>query len=148
MSPPLASAPRLSLHDQTLTLLRTLGGVSVYDGEVGSRPPVIPDRTGRVRPYVVLYAGTGRRSGDDDLADVVSDAEPTFQTTAVAGYPPDLLYLFDRLVPLLERWAPDLASAVCSSPRLVTDPGSVRRDDDTTPPRFYLPLLWRLTLST
>lgn len=145
---PLATAPRRLVHDLVLARLRTLVGVSVYDGEVSSAPPVIPDNSGRVKPYVVLYAGVGRRSGEVDLCDSTSDAEPTFQTSCVAGYQPDLLNLVERVVALLEPWAPNVADAVCSQPRIVNEPGTARRDDDAGQvPRWYVPLIWRLTVS-
>jgi len=143
----MATAPRRLVHKAVLARLQTLAGVTVYDGEVPSAPPTIDDGSGRVKPYLVLYAGVGSRPGDPDLAECSSDAEPSFQTTCVAGYPADLLNLIERVITLLETWAPAVADTTSTQPRVVNDPGTARRDDSTTPPRWYVPLVWRLTVS-
>ena len=124
------SVSRKALADATVARAQALGGLTVFKGEVVDPPLIqtggVPDPSGRIAPYVVLYFGAG--SPD-------------------AGYEDDCLNAIDRVHAQFFRWAPTVAGLIVGRlrPPLGFDPGTVRRDDDVNPPRFYLPLLFTLT---
>lgn len=140
------TVPRMALAAAVKARLETLAGVTVYDGEVPSRPPVIPDGTGRVMPYVVIYPSPGRPHDDADLGECNDDLDWTVQVTCAAGHVRDLLDLVDRVHSLLHRWAPVVDGVNVGRlqwPRGY-DAGPSRRDEDVDPPRHFLPLLYVL----
>lgn len=135
--------------------LKLLSGLTVYKGEVVNPPLIqtggVPDSSGRVAPYAVIYGGGGRPNVEPDLADVADDLAIGMQITVAAGYEEDAAYTVDRVHAQIYRWAPDLGAGVVVGkfrPPIGFEPGTIRRDDDYTPPRFYLPLLYQLTATT
>ena len=130
-----------SLTGPVLAALRTVPGITVYDGSVPTR---VPESGGYIDPYVVLWAGTGdepdelpadgRQAGDSIVWD--------FQTTAVAAGP---------------NICRDVTAAVAAAlTNLPVRTGRVRRNPDgfnqqspildtqTSPARHMLPRQWRL----
>lgn len=139
------------ITEQLLTRLRTLTAVEVYDAEVPAHPPALAgDDEGRVGPYVVAYPSAGTPTSETDLADSSDDLVYTFQLTCAAGYRADCEYLIDRVRPLMRSWAPvlDGVNFGLVRPPVGYDPGPIRRDQDVTPPRFYVPLQYRTTATT
>jgi len=130
-----------SLTDEVCTLLATVTGCAVYDGNV---PAKLPETGGYIDPYIVVWAGTG-----DGVDEVTADGRQVeditvfdFQTTAVGP-------------------APNIARAVGHAvDRALTNArvgaGTVRRnlngftadrtipDTTVTPSRHILPAQWRL----
>ncbi|WP_210651343.1 hypothetical protein [Nocardioides sp. SYSU D00065] len=124
------------VHDQVWALLDAVPGINTYDGEVPSTPPL--DEDDRVHAYAVLYVSAGRRAAlmlDGTQSSLFSG----FQVTCVGGDPTRALWCVDQVRAAL------LGASVTVDDRehLITasetDPGPVRRDDDVTPPRHYVP---------
>jgi len=149
---------RLTLSDAVVARLGTLPGVTVYKGEVPDAPPVIeaggfPDAAGRVAPYVVIYGSAGTpNTSQADLGDAADDLDWGVQVTVAAGYEDDCLHTVDRVHTALYRWAPTgLGAGIVAGglrPPVGFDPGPARIDNDVQPPRFWLPLLYRTTVTT
>lgn len=137
-----------------------LGGVTgaptIYRGEIPDQPPLImngpnPDPSGRVAKHVVWYGGGGNPIVEQDIADVNIELDWSFTTICVAGYHDDCVDLVDDVTLRLHRWIPALNDHVFGrvKPPPGFDPGSPRRIDlKGLPPRFELPLLWRLYVTT
>ncbi|GAB2762076.1 hypothetical protein [Nocardioides pakistanensis] len=146
---------RLALATATMQRLTdTVGHATGYYGEIGqglpgttvpAKPPADPD--GRVHPYYVLYPSPGTPGAEQDLGDSHEDLDWLIQVTAAAGHLHDLVALIDRIDAALYRWRPVVDGAVAGplKPPPGFDPGPARRDDDTVPPRHYLPLQYRLS---
>lgn len=135
------------LTDAVLARLTTLVGVTVYRSEVDTSPPVLPD-SGRVGPYVVVYPFPGKPGQyGQDLGNTGDDLEYTCQLTCAAGFATDCEALVDRVHHLMYVWAPTIAGIVLGTfvPPPGYDPGPVRADTTITPPRFSVPLQYRLT---
>jgi hypothetical protein len=133
------------ITDVVLTQLRTLTGVAVYRSEVEDNPPRLPD-SDRVGPYAVLYPFPGNPGPGGDLAGTADDLDYTFQVTCAAGFSADCEALVDRVTHLLFRWTPTVAGIVLGQllPPPGYDPGPVRIDRTIAPPRFSVPLQYRL----
>lgn len=139
--------------DAVLARLQTLTGVTVYDAEVPTDPPLITHADGtvdaaqRVAPYVVLFPLPGAPSADGDLADTDLDLVITWQIDAAAGYRRDLEHLIDRVDALLRRWAPAVDGCTVSGLRhpIGFAAGAIRPATAATPqpPRFWLPLQYQ-----
>ena len=124
---PHVDAVQAALEDVDLTVY--LGGAPTA---AGWSPPDV---------YVVLYPEPGA-AVRESLADARTDFTTTFQITCVGGS--------------MERalWAADKARAALSAPLTVVgratwrpeDLGGppVQRDDDTTPPSWFVPVQYRL----
>ena len=121
--------------------LRTIPGITVYDGSV---PNSVPTTGTYINPYIVLWAGVGDEP-DELTADGIQDGDSLtfdFQTTVVAANPSVC-----RSV---------TAEAKAKLTNLPAGTGRVRRNPDgfnqqtpildtqTSPARFMLPLQWRL----
>jgi hypothetical protein len=128
------------------TLLKTLIGVAYYRGEVPDQPPRLPD-SDRVGPYIVLYPFPGKPGPGGDLGGVSDDLDWTGQVTCAAGFETDCEHLVDRVHALLFRATPTVAGIVLGQlvPPPGYDPGPVRIDRTISPPRFSVPLQYRLT---
>lgn len=130
------STPTVLPHlDAVLTALTT-AGLTVY---VGGAPTTSgwspPDK------FAVLYPDTGM-AVRESLADQRADFEATFQVTCVGGS--------------VERalWVADKVRAALSTPLAVQGRTSwrpeelggppVQRDDDVTPPLWFVPVQYRL----
>lgn len=149
---------RLLVAQAVLTRLQALG-VPVYHAEIGSPVPLIAvedtvDPAGRVAKHIVFYASPGAPgvTGDDtedDIAGRHDDLLWSCQTTLVAGWPDDLNDLADQVHAQLHRWTPTVEGHRFGRMRspLGFDPGVARRNDQATPPRFWLPLQWQLPIT-
>jgi hypothetical protein len=129
------------VHDLVWDLLDAVPVVNAYDGEVPKTPPTDPD--GRVSAYAVLYFSPGRRHANA-LDGGQRSVEGSFQVTCVGGDPTRALWCVDRVLAALSG----ASVTVDGRPRQIRvredDPGTVRRDDNATPPRHYVPLLFQL----
>lgn len=128
-----------TVHAQVWALLDSIDGLTVYDGEVPKTPP--SDDAGRVYAYAVLYVSAGRPHSLTQLATEDSLAGG-FQVTCAGGYPERALWCLDRVRNALigaEITVDGQARQIVSRD---VDPGTVRRDDDVTPVRHYVPALF------
>jgi hypothetical protein len=89
----------VDLHTQLFTLLNTLTDVTVYDGEIDTDPP--KDTAGRVKPYVVLFSGSGDASHRARLVQAQKELAWRPTVTCAAGYQAHLLHLVSRVRQLL-----------------------------------------------
>lgn len=127
-----------------LTALRTIPGITVFDGHVPEKVPT--DGAGFVRPYLALYLGGP--VGDPDATTVcgaydTDSTSHTFQTTVVGASAQHV-----RAV---------AAETVGALVNLRIGPGRVRPvweqqaaavpllDPATSPARYFLPLQWAIT---
>jgi hypothetical protein len=135
------------ITDVVFTRISTLApSVAVYRSEVVDNPPSLPGDD-RVGPYVVLYPFPGHPGPGGDLGGTADDLDYTCQVTCAAGYAPDCEHLVDRVHQLLYKWTPSVAGIVLGqlNPPPGYDPGPVRIDRTISPPRFSVPLQYRLT---
>lgn len=144
-------SPRLQLvSDAVETRLRTLSpALTVGRGELSTSPPIMPEN-GRVAPYAVLYPFGPADGPNLDLGDTAADLTYTCQINVAAGFETDCEYWIDQVVGLMNRWTPAVSGLVFGRFRPPTgyEPGAVRRDDTVTPPRFWLPLQYRIPVTT
>lgn len=123
-------------HAAIWTRFDGIAGVNTYDGEVPKTPPLDPD--GRVHAYAVLYMGPGAWRSTT-LGDKARQLAGTGQVTCVGGDPQRALWCVGRI----RAGLPGLVSIGGREYRLRLrddDPGSVRRDDEVTPPRHWVPI--------
>lgn len=126
----------LAASDALWAKLDAIANITTYDGEVPKNPPLGAD--GRVDPYAVLYAGGGLRFASA-LNGLQSSLSSTFQVTCAAG---------DRTRAMwcVRQVRDGLIGPITIGGRTYLvrstdlDPGPIRRDDNVTPVRFYLPL--------
>lgn len=131
-----------TLADDVWALLQAVPNINHFRGRVviPTRDPAKPatlaywDDDRAVHAYTVLYASAGQAL-TNRLGSGASGLAWTFQVTCVGG---------DDIRAL---WCVDTVRAAFTGRRLrngrlreLGDPGPVRRDDDETPPRYYLPL--------
>lgn len=125
-----------------IAALRTLSGVTVYDGYVPAKVPT--DAAGYILPYVVFHGGTGDEIPERDLSNLVDlgGLRWDFQTNAVAAN-----------ADICARVANDVRRKLTNLPvgkaHLLPNPDGFRqetplRDSSETPARFMLPAPWRL----
>lgn len=151
---------RKVLGDQLYQRLAEMPGpptVTVYRGIVAPDPPLLqtatgePDPSGRIAPYVVLFDGTGPTENEPALDPTqAEELRWTPQTTIAAGTPEDCIQAVDRVMAWLRPWQPvldDVAAGFLVAPPGF-DPGPPRPDRTVQPYRFFVPLLWRLDLTT
>lgn len=143
---------RKTLGDQLETRLKALPGVpavTVYRGEVPEHPPTLPD-SDRVASYVVMFDGTGAVNLEPDLAYTNEDLAWAPQTTVAAAFSADCIQLVDRVCFWLYHWSPVVTGVAAGrlEPPPGYDPGPPRPDRTVTPIRFFVPLQWRLDLTT
>jgi hypothetical protein len=125
-----------SIHAEVWKLLDAVTGVNSYDGEVPKNPP--RDEGGRVHAYAVLYMGPGRPTGLT-LDATQSSLFAGFQVTCVGGDPTRALWCLDKVRGALVGAFITVDGREHQITASEFDPGSVRRDDDVTPPRHYIP---------
>jgi len=119
----------------------TVNGITVHDGFV---PTELPEKDGKILPYVVLWAGLPD-FGDEVTADGQQVTDSTifdFQATAVASNPAACRATAHAL-------SLALVNLKLGTGRVRPNPDSFRRDvpllDKTvTPARLMLPTFWRL----
>ena len=134
------------ITDQWYARLDTLTGVTVYRSEVPSSPPTITGSDGRVKPYVVLWPFGGVPAREQDLGDQSTDIDYGGQLDCVAGYIEDCEALIDRVHPLVYRWSPTIAGLSFGGfrPPVGFQPGAVQKNEAVNPPRYWVPLQYRL----
>lgn len=131
----------LTGHDAVWPLLDAVAGVNTYDGEVPKTPPLDPDQ--RVAAYAVLYYSPGRRYASS-LNGRQESIDGSFQVTCVGGDPTRALWCVDRVNAALAGATVTIAGATRQVRAVEADPGPLRRDDNVTPPRHYVPLRFQL----
>lgn len=124
------------VHDQVWALLDAIIGINAYDGEVPATPPL--DEDGRVHAYAVLYVSAGRPTALM-LAGGETSLFTGFQVTCVGGDPTRALWCLDKVRGALLGAQVTVDERLHSIAASDIDPGPVRRDDDVTPPRHYVP---------
>lgn len=143
------------LADPVWALLDGLSNVNTFDGEVTIPPYNAADPTTHVywdrdtagnpvsvHAYAVYYPGPGWDHAL--LADGAGDSlDWTFQISCVGGDRTKALWCVERVRSVLTGVRLTVADQQLMLHE-VTDPGGVRRDDDETPSRFWLPLQYRL----
>lgn len=130
------ATPDIKAHLDAVTTALAGAGLAVGDG-VAPAAAAIP-ATGI---YVVLYADAGR-SVRESLADARTDFELLFQVTCVAPTPEKT------------RWAAQRVRMALTGPLAVAGRSAwrpeelggppIQRDDDVSPPLYYLPVQYRL----
>lgn len=132
----------LTYRAETLTALRTIAGITVYDGYVPDKVPT--DAAGYILPYVVLWAGVGDEIPERDLCGLVDldGLRWDFQTTTVAASA-GLCAQVGNVVRLT------LTNLPMGSHHILPNPDGFRQevpllDESITPARFMLPAPWRL----
>lgn len=133
-------------REQVLDALRSIPGITVFDGYVPTNIPQDPG--GFIQPYVLFTAGEGGEVGgvdpERDLSNQV-DLDGLiwdFQTTSV-GASPGVCVAVARAVSLRMTNYPMGTSHVVPNPDGFVVPTPVR-DSSETPARFMLPRPWRL----
>ncbi len=133
---------------------RALPG-QVLDSAGGTVPddPAPKDPTNgdlRVKPYFVLYPGTGGPGPEPDAGDSVTDLTLPLPITAAAGDIEDLLALIDRLTARFDTWRPSIGGTAFDRVRFPTGyvPGQLLVDDQFKPARLYTRLPFQITATT
>jgi hypothetical protein len=129
------------LHDALLILLRTIGTVTVFDGDVPDKPTA--DTSGRVYPYVVVWATPGYYPSDDaDTVCAQPGGELTWpvQLTVAAGTP---AWCLEAAGTVRAKIAGALLVPAAGPLREDNSAVPVVKDTGTAPPRWYVPLLYR-----
>lgn len=134
------------ITDVVFARLQTITSSHHYRDEVPDNPPVLPD-SGRVDKYDVLYPFPAHPGPGGDLGNQSDDLDYTCQITCAAGFGPDCEWLADKVHQLFFMWAPSVAGIVLGQfqPPPGYDPGPIRIDRSISPPRFSVPLQYRLT---
>lgn len=132
--------PILHLRDAILTKLRGEPNWTVYDGEPPAQVPA--DAAGRALTYACLYLAPA--TADPTTGDLAADHAMrvlTFGVTVASGTTTAALNAVDKADRALLGWL-DGHGIVRRDP-----PGPVRVDRDVSPPRWYLPLTYRVDLT-
>lgn len=122
--------------------LRTIPGVTVYDGYVPSELPT--DASGYVLPYIVIWFGVGQNPAELPLSGLhgTDSLVLDFQTTTVGSTP-----AICRAVTGPAKTA--LTNLRAGTGVIRPNPDSFNQqspilDSNISPARFYLPSQWRL----
>lgn len=114
--------------------------LTVYRSVVTDPPK---DSDGGVQPYAVVHPGAG--AGDANaLDDTPAQLAWPFQITCVGGDVDRCTWAVDAVRDQLDGATLMVAGATVGRLREDGDSGPLRVDDDVTPPRLYLPLLYRV----
>lgn len=132
----MSTAPEVLPHVDAIEAALSEVGLTVYTGGAptsgGWTPPT---------QYAVLYPEPGQAMCES-LADVRSDFEMGFQVTCIGASVERVLWVADRVRAALRL---PLAVAGRSCWRAEEEGGPpVARDDDVTPPQWFLPVQYRL----
>lgn len=120
--------------DGLLTLLAAQAtGVGVYRGEAPA---------GAALPYVVLYTDPGTPEGS--LGDRHRDLLIEFQATAVGRTSEQAEWAADKVRGVLLTQQPTVTGRVVQPLWQAASGPRVQRDDDLTPPVFYLPVIYQM----
>lgn len=143
-----AAPTATSITDLVWARAQALSGINWYRSEVPDHPPALPD-SDRVAAYAVLYPFPGK-PGDPsqgDLAGAGRDIDWGGQITVAAGFSEDCEHAVDLVFGHFYHWAPVIDGVAVGwlTPPVGYDPGPVRIDRSVLPPRFSVPLQYRLT---
>lgn len=128
-------------RDAILAKLRAVASLTTYDAEVASSPPLDPD--GRVHPYAVLHMTAGDPTVDS-LAFTQNLLELPYQVTCVGGDQDRCLWAVDKVRGALLGQVLTVPGRSLSPITSDGNSGSPLPDDDVTPPRHFLAVLFRL----
>ncbi len=135
------------LADQVWSILDAIAGLNSYDGEIvddNDNPTTPPlDTDGRVHPYAVFYPSPGRRDLRR-LAHVPTNVAWSFQVTCVGGDNTRCLWASDQVSGALTGLRLTVDGQATGKLAEGADTGPMRRDDDVTPARLFVPLLFAL----
>lgn len=125
------------LHAAVWAALDALTTVTAYDGDVPTKPPA--DTSGRVYPYAVLWPSPGGSPAESAAAGNTG-LDWTCQVTVAAGTTAWLL----KAVDVVRAAVVGLVVSDGDGPITDETPRSmtVQRDEDVTPPRMFVPLLF------
>jgi hypothetical protein len=126
-------------HDAILARLNT--AITAYDAEVPPSPPVDPD--GRVHPYTVLHMSAGEPVVDS-LAFTQDTLDLPFQVTCVGGDITRCLWAVDKVRGALLGQVLAVPGRSLSPIASDGNSGAPRPDEEVTPPRHFLAVLFRL----
>lgn len=163
----MATISRRALANAVAARLAGVANATGYYGQIGRPLPGVTGAPGdpqpkdkpngdlRVRPYFVLYPGSGGPGPDPVLCDRDTGITLPLPVTAVAGDVEDLLALVDRILARLDGWRPtatgDLAGVAFDRVRFPFgyDPGgALLVDDQFKPARLYTRLPLQITATT
>ncbi len=129
------------LHDSLVALLKTIGTVNVFDADVPDKPPA--DTSGKVFPYVVVWPSAGWYPADE--ADPLC-AQPDgslvwpVQLTVAAGNP---AWVLPAAAAVRAKVAGVHLTSTAGPLREDAGAVNVQKDTDTSPTRWFVPLLYR-----
>ena len=128
----------------TVDLMFTAGAPNLFRGRVDD-PPLQED--GTVEGYAVLYSSPGLRSGSR-LGATRDRFDGTFQITCVGADDEACLWVVDEVTGRVTgkqiATGPDGSRKRRIVEDLANQSRSVIRDESVQPPRFYVPLLFRI----
>lgn len=131
-----------ALHAAVIARLQAAGiaDFEVYDADVPSAPPA--DGAGRAYPYAVAWGAPGwtpneARTLDGDAHGALQWPEPV---TVAAGSPGWCLAAAQAVRDALDGFHIDGAGFLREQPGTP----NMQRDPDTTPPRWYVPMTFRI----
>lgn len=131
-----------ALADPVWDLIDSVSGVNTFDGEFVDengntvKPPA--DADGRVHAYAVYYPGPGWAhallacGGTDSL-------DWSFRVTCAGGDRTRTLWCVQQIRAAVSGTTIEVGGQLLTI-RELGNPGSVRRDDNVSPPRHYVPL--------
>lgn len=129
------------LHAALVAVLDALPTVGAYNGQVPPSPPA-DDLTGQVYPYVVVWGTAGWTPDDARTLSGGADGALDWpsRVTVAAG---DLGWCLEAAH--LVRQALEGRELIEGAGPLREDPIDlgVQKDEDATPPRWYVPLIFR-----
>lgn len=129
------------LHAALVAVLDALPTVGAYNGQVPPNPPT-DDLTGQVYPYVVVWGTAGWTPDDARTLSGGADGALDWpsRVTVAAG---DLGWCLEAAH--LVRQALEGRELIEGAGPLREDPIDlgVQKDEDATPPRWYVPLIFR-----
>jgi hypothetical protein len=132
-----ATTPEVLPHlDAVQAALESIDHLTVFVGgtptDTGWTPPTL---------YAVLYPEPGM-AVRESLADERTDFEAVMQITCAGASPEQALWVADKVRTVLAA-APVVEGRVCWPPEDLGGP-PLARDDDVTPPVFFLPVQYRI----
>lgn len=142
-----------ALHTQLLAALVAQPNLQVFDGAPDDGRPslgygapardVKMDPDGRAHMYAALYVGPGAANLEDERGNGRGGTHVvTFQVTAAGGDPARANRAVDKVTAALVGLRATGGGII----RADADPGPPRLDRDPTPGRYFVPLLFRVSI--